>query len=87
MGSMGEINEKAITAITSLGFERDQVVHALNANSNNFERTFEYLLNVSPLHCVMSFILEGKELLWSLIISVELQRCWFPLDAQLLQAS
>lgn len=58
----GNEYEGMISSICSMGFERDQVVMALEASYNNPERAIEYLCNVSHSSlfffcCWMSFLL------------------------------
>ena len=49
---LGEAYEQALTSLMELGYDRDEVVRAMNASFNNPSRAAEYLMTVSV--CVLS---------------------------------
>ena len=49
MLATGAEYERLVTEITSMGFEREQVVLALRASFNNPDRAVEYLMTVSRI--------------------------------------
>ena len=52
---MGEAYEQALTNLMELGYDRDEVVRAMNASFNNPSRAAEYLMTVSCVCvCVVS---------------------------------